>query len=173
VWLSGNGNCGLRGKIYKGRSERGEMVRAEGFEPPRPFGHQLLRLARLPVPPRPHCLQLMAKACERLPPRWQPHCSAKKPAQSRVSKSGFFSSRHILLRHTSANCFARCDGFSRLTRCERTANAPWELWLDRNYPAGRVRFVVTQDFFQLRRSPQLPSRRSKRTHLWRTQDADS
>jgi hypothetical protein len=30
------------------------MVRAEGFEPPRPCGHQLLRLARLPVPPRPH-----------------------------------------------------------------------------------------------------------------------
>ena len=31
------------------------MVRAEGFEPPQPFGHKILSLARLPVPPRPHC----------------------------------------------------------------------------------------------------------------------
>jgi hypothetical protein len=30
------------------------MVRAEGVEPPRPFGHKILSLARLPVPPRPH-----------------------------------------------------------------------------------------------------------------------
>jgi hypothetical protein len=30
------------------------MVRAEGLEPPRPFGHKILSLARLPVPPRPH-----------------------------------------------------------------------------------------------------------------------
>src|ERR1700736_1063926 len=29
------------------------MVRAEGFEPPQPFGHKILSLARLPVPPRP------------------------------------------------------------------------------------------------------------------------
>ena len=42
--------------ISDSRMGREEMVRAEGFEPPRPCGHQLLRLARLPVPPRPHCL---------------------------------------------------------------------------------------------------------------------
>src|SRR5438093_1566557 len=30
------------------------MVRKRGFEPPRPCGHKLLRLARLPVPPLPH-----------------------------------------------------------------------------------------------------------------------
>jgi hypothetical protein len=30
------------------------MVRKEGFEPPRPFGHKILSLARLPVPPLPH-----------------------------------------------------------------------------------------------------------------------
>jgi hypothetical protein len=29
------------------------MVRKEGFEPPRPFGHKILSLARLPVPPLP------------------------------------------------------------------------------------------------------------------------
>jgi hypothetical protein len=29
-------------------------VRKEGFEPPRPFGHKILSLARLPVPPLPH-----------------------------------------------------------------------------------------------------------------------
>src|SRR6266403_5476678 len=32
-------------------SER--LVRKEGFEPPRPFGHKILSLARLPVPPLP------------------------------------------------------------------------------------------------------------------------
>ena len=31
-----------------------ELVRKRGFEPPRPCGHKLLRLARLPVPPLPH-----------------------------------------------------------------------------------------------------------------------
>ena len=30
------------------------MVRKKGFEPSRPCGHKLLRLARLPVPPLPH-----------------------------------------------------------------------------------------------------------------------
>ena len=30
------------------------LVRKEGFEPPRPFGHKILSLARLPVPPLPH-----------------------------------------------------------------------------------------------------------------------
>ncbi len=36
-----------------GRRER-RLVRKRGFEPPRPCGHKLLRLARLPVPPLPH-----------------------------------------------------------------------------------------------------------------------
>ena len=31
-----------------------ELVRKKGFEPSRPCGHKLLRLARLPVPPLPH-----------------------------------------------------------------------------------------------------------------------
>jgi integrase len=31
-----------------------QVVRKRGFEPPRPCGHKLLRLARLPVPPLPH-----------------------------------------------------------------------------------------------------------------------
>ena len=30
------------------------LVRKKGFEPSRPCGHKLLRLARLPVPPLPH-----------------------------------------------------------------------------------------------------------------------
>src|SRR4029077_2282007 len=30
-----------------------EIVRKKGLEPLRPFGHQLLRLARLPIPPLP------------------------------------------------------------------------------------------------------------------------
>jgi hypothetical protein len=30
------------------------LVRKEGFEPPRPFGHKILSLARLPIPPLPH-----------------------------------------------------------------------------------------------------------------------
>jgi hypothetical protein len=29
------------------------LVRKEGVEPPRPFGHKILSLARLPVPPLP------------------------------------------------------------------------------------------------------------------------
>ena len=32
---------------------KGVMVRKKGLEPLRPFGHQLLRLARLPIPPLP------------------------------------------------------------------------------------------------------------------------
>src|SRR6266478_1440513 len=36
------------------REEKCEiLVRKEGFEPPRPFGHKILSLARLPVPPLP------------------------------------------------------------------------------------------------------------------------
>ena len=41
-----------------------KLVRKEGFEPPRPFGHKILSLARLPVPPLPQwsfyitCLRL-------------------------------------------------------------------------------------------------------------------
>ena len=31
-----------------------EMVRKGGLEPPRPFGHQILNLARLPIPPLSH-----------------------------------------------------------------------------------------------------------------------
>src|SRR5262245_14706034 len=30
------------------------MVRSRGLEPPRDFSHKHLKLARLPVPPRPH-----------------------------------------------------------------------------------------------------------------------
>lgn len=30
------------------------LVRKEGFEPPRPFGHRILSPARLPIPPLPH-----------------------------------------------------------------------------------------------------------------------
>ena len=38
------------------------MVRKEGFEPPRPFGHKILSLARLPVPPLPHGGSILAVA---------------------------------------------------------------------------------------------------------------
>ena len=37
-----------------GRSWSEMLVRKKGLEPLRPFGHQLLRLARLPIPPLPH-----------------------------------------------------------------------------------------------------------------------
>ena len=33
---------------------KGKLVRERGVEPPRPFGHKILSLARLPVPPLPH-----------------------------------------------------------------------------------------------------------------------
>jgi hypothetical protein len=33
---------------------RKRMVRETGVEPARPFGHKILSLARLPVPPLPH-----------------------------------------------------------------------------------------------------------------------
>src|SRR6266704_4207233 len=36
------------------QEKKRKMVRKEGFEPPRPFGHKILSLARLPVPPLPH-----------------------------------------------------------------------------------------------------------------------
>src|SRR5207249_3053047 len=34
------------------------LVRATGVEPASPCGHKVLSLARLPVPPRPHCFGL-------------------------------------------------------------------------------------------------------------------
>src|SRR6266851_3034930 len=37
-----------RADLPAGRGGQGSTVSARGFEPPRPFGHQLLRLARLP-----------------------------------------------------------------------------------------------------------------------------
>src|SRR5579863_213094 len=36
------------------------LVRKKGLEPLRPFGHQLLRLARLPIPPLPHSVPSIA-----------------------------------------------------------------------------------------------------------------
>lgn len=40
-----------------------DLVRKEGFEPPRPFGHKILSLARLPVPPLPHgCVSILSIA---------------------------------------------------------------------------------------------------------------
>src|SRR5580693_7647440 len=38
-------------RLRRKRSEK--RVRKKGLEPLRPFGHQLLRLARLPIPPLP------------------------------------------------------------------------------------------------------------------------
>ena len=40
---------------FEDGKQRGEniVVRKKGLEPLRPFGHQLLRLARLPIPPLP------------------------------------------------------------------------------------------------------------------------
>src|SRR5713101_7353637 len=35
------------------------LVRKEGVEPPRPFGHKILSLARLPVPPLPQWSKLL------------------------------------------------------------------------------------------------------------------
>ena len=37
----------MKSELYA-TSQRISLVSARGFEPPRPFGHQLLRLARLP-----------------------------------------------------------------------------------------------------------------------------
>src|ERR1700722_2180752 len=39
------------------------MVRSKGLEPLRAFTHQLLRLARLPIPPRPQAIILAAAKC--------------------------------------------------------------------------------------------------------------
>src|SRR6267142_1256339 len=54
-------------------SER--LVRKEGFEPPRPFGHKILSLARLPVPP--------------LPQWWLYSTSLKRAAPQRFWAGGF------------------------------------------------------------------------------------
>ena len=42
---------GTQKRIVSGDSR--EIVRKKGLEPLRPYGHQLLRLARLPIPPLP------------------------------------------------------------------------------------------------------------------------
>jgi hypothetical protein len=44
----GRGSCGGI------RFLKEKMVRERGVEPPRPFGHKILSLARLPIPPLPH-----------------------------------------------------------------------------------------------------------------------
>src|SRR5712692_6715452 len=44
------------GRLESGKSKESlakTLVRERGFEPPRPFGHKILSLARLPVPPLP------------------------------------------------------------------------------------------------------------------------
>src|SRR5262245_65643157 len=45
---------GLRRGGRKGQASSETMVRSRGLEPPRDFSHKHLKLARLPVPPRPH-----------------------------------------------------------------------------------------------------------------------
>src|SRR6185437_14251469 len=52
----GNGFVVAKPPAKRGKLEKmpiNELVRKEGFEPPRPFGHKILSLARLPVPPLP------------------------------------------------------------------------------------------------------------------------
>jgi hypothetical protein len=39
---------------HSGQIPKENLVRERGLEPPRPFGHKILSLARLPVPPLPH-----------------------------------------------------------------------------------------------------------------------
>jgi hypothetical protein len=46
--------------LVLGRHRFQELVRSSGLEPPRAFTHQLLRLARLPIPPRPQTAILSA-----------------------------------------------------------------------------------------------------------------
>ena len=47
--------------LSTGLKLKGEnLVRKEGFEPPRPFGHKILSLARLPVPPLPHAFFILS-----------------------------------------------------------------------------------------------------------------
>jgi hypothetical protein len=45
-------------------------VRKEGFEPPRPFGHKILSLARLPVPPLPQWFPYSTSLPAAAPPRF-------------------------------------------------------------------------------------------------------
>jgi hypothetical protein len=35
------------------------VVRTRGLEPPQPYGHYHLKVARLPIPPRPHVTTLL------------------------------------------------------------------------------------------------------------------
>src|SRR5882762_10429354 len=46
------------------------LVRKEGFEPPRPFGHKILSLARLPVPPLPQWCFYSTSLPRAAPPRF-------------------------------------------------------------------------------------------------------
>ena len=46
------GVAGTQGRVDP--AGKREMVRKEGLEPSRPYGHKLLRLTRLPIPPLPH-----------------------------------------------------------------------------------------------------------------------
>lgn len=46
------GAAGTQGRVDP--AGKREMVRKEGLEPSRPYGHKLLRLTRLPIPPLPH-----------------------------------------------------------------------------------------------------------------------
>ncbi len=54
------------------------LVRVEGLEPPRPCGHQILSLARLPIPPHPPAREI---SCRRgtAAVRARPHHSARWP----------------------------------------------------------------------------------------------
>src|SRR6267143_5217769 len=49
------------------------LVRKEGFEPPRPFGHKILSLARLPVPPLPQWCFYSTSLPRAAAPRFSAH----------------------------------------------------------------------------------------------------
>ena len=53
-------------------------MRKEGFEPPRPFGHKILSLARLPVPPLPQWFFYITVCGGGMPLRFRSNSSLAK-----------------------------------------------------------------------------------------------
>lgn len=60
-WAKASSQPGAPGFLFSFNLLRGRVVRPRRLELPRPFGHNDLNVARLPVPPRPHVLDAIGR----------------------------------------------------------------------------------------------------------------
>ena len=105
------------------------LVRKEGFEPPRPFGHKILSLARLPVPPL---------------PQWWLYSTGLR----RTAPMGFWGALGLKMERTREVCPQRSDvkrgdlaGIGAQRCCAPNKSPVNRLQISRRRRAGPVGFA--------------------------------